>query len=247
MVISHKYKFIFVKTAKTAGTSIEVFLDRYCGGKDILTPFAFPEENHKPRNYKGIFNPFPDIKDNYSSKKSFTLTESGSILKDFFTFQKFYHHIPAYMIKNRISEEVWNSYYKFTVERNPWEKVISGWFYYCNSYKKDLNLEQYLRFCKDRIERRNRGTGVCPYNYPNYSDPTTGKILVDRCVRYENLQNEFKEVLDKLGIISSEGLNIYAKKGRKRRNYQEYYSKKQRVFVEELFEKEISLHGYSYN
>lgn len=246
MIISHKHKFIFVKTAKTAGTSIEIFLDQYCGENDILTPFAFPEKNHTPRNYRGLFNPLPEIRQKFVTN-SLSWVQLRSMLKNFFTLQRFYHHIPAYKIKRRVKEEVWDSYYKFAVERNPWEKVISGWFYYRNFYNKDLTLDKYLKFCKRRKKRRGRGTGVCPYNYPNYTDPKTGEVLVDRVLRYENLSEEFSEVLAEVGINSKSKLDVYAKKGGERKKYTEYYSKVQRELVGEMFAKEIELHGYNFD
>ena len=38
MTISHKYNFIFIKTLKTAGTSLEIYLSQMCGNGDIVTP-----------------------------------------------------------------------------------------------------------------------------------------------------------------------------------------------------------------
>jgi hypothetical protein len=35
MIISYKYKFIFIKNRKVAGTAIELFLKNYLGSKDI--------------------------------------------------------------------------------------------------------------------------------------------------------------------------------------------------------------------
>jgi hypothetical protein len=44
MIVSHKHKFIFLKTKKTAGTSIELALSPFCGDSDILVPLARAEE-----------------------------------------------------------------------------------------------------------------------------------------------------------------------------------------------------------
>ena len=37
MIISHKHKFIFFKSKKTAGSSIQVTLAKHCGEDDIIT------------------------------------------------------------------------------------------------------------------------------------------------------------------------------------------------------------------
>src|SRR5665809_5038 len=59
MIISHKHRFIFVKTRKTAGTSIEVYLSRYCGAHDVVTPIMPPVAGHEARNAYGYYNHMP--------------------------------------------------------------------------------------------------------------------------------------------------------------------------------------------
>jgi hypothetical protein len=50
-IISFSHNFIFVKTRKTAGTSLEVHLAQQCADDDIISPI-YPETSvHKPRNY----------------------------------------------------------------------------------------------------------------------------------------------------------------------------------------------------
>ena len=44
MIISHNNKFIFIKTFKVSGTSMEIALSNYLGKQDIITPINLEEE-----------------------------------------------------------------------------------------------------------------------------------------------------------------------------------------------------------
>ena len=44
MILSHERKFIFLRTKKTAGTSIELALSDLCGPDDIITPLTGEDE-----------------------------------------------------------------------------------------------------------------------------------------------------------------------------------------------------------
>ena len=60
VIISHKYKFIYIKARKVAGTSTEILLDRYCGDDDIVTDIAREDSLqypfHNPRNAEKFIN-----------------------------------------------------------------------------------------------------------------------------------------------------------------------------------------------
>ena len=236
MVISHKYKFIFIKTRKTAGASIETYLAQYCGENDILTPVGKePEtEKHTPRNWKGFFNPIPEI-----IRCSRSLRDVAEPVAHALQRKKFYNHIPAFRVRERIPQKIWNSYYKFCVERNPWDKTLSHYYMQKHRSNGKLTFEEYIkkgRFC---------------LNYPLYMDPENKKIIVDRVIKYENLNEELGEVFDYLDIPWEGSLPVRAKSHyrKDRRPYQEVFSnelKEYRDVISTIFKKEIELHGYTF-
>jgi hypothetical protein len=229
MILSHKYKFIFIKTAKTAGTSIEVFLSKHCGPEDIVTPIAPTVEGHQPRNYEGFINPVPEILQRPG--KLFSVLRHAITSRD-----KFYNHMPAREVRNRVGSDVWNSYFKFCVERNPWDKVLSHYHMHAAREGGSLSLDEYL------------ARGRFPINYFRYTDRSGTKIIVDRILRYENLVAELSEVFSQLQIPFDGTLGATAKSGYRsdRRQYQEVFNDEQRKIVERAFAKEIELHGYRF-
>ncbi|SPD76465.1 conserved hypothetical protein [uncultured Desulfobacterium sp.] len=228
MIISYKYKFIFIKTQKTAGTSIEVYLSKHCGKNDILTPINPHVAPHLARNYKAIWNPFPEIVENKGLRLKSTLKK---VLKQ----NKFYNHIPARTIKNRISKKTWNDYFKFCVERNPWDKTLSHYYYINAKSGKNITFDQYLdggKFC---------------LNYPKYTDPNFN-LMVNKVIEYGSLNVELTRIFKKLGVPFGGTLSVRAKSEyrKDRRPYQQIITKKQRQIIEKAFAKEIEMHGYKF-
>lgn len=232
MIISHKYKFIFIKTRKTAGSSIQIYLSHHCGRDDIVTRIDRPEQPYDARNYRGLYNPVPEMME----KKSFG--KALRTLGRFLTLTKYQSHIKAREVKERVPREIWDGYYKFTVDRNPWDKVLSHYHFVRQRYGKydrDISFDEYLDVAE------------LPYNYTKYTD-LEGNLMVDRVLRYEELNKELGEVFGELGVPFEGSLGATEKSHyrKDRRPYQEVYTPEQRAKVEKLFHREIELLGYEF-
>jgi hypothetical protein len=233
MIISHKYKFIFLKTAKTAGSSIEIGLSKYCGEEDIITPLWAEDEPLrdemgccKPRNY-------------YAPLNQYSIRELAERIVHKKKKQLFYHHIPAKDIRNSIEKSVWDNYYKFTFERNPWDKVISYYYFACKDLTNPPTLDEFIEERDGLLtELKEKGFGVYTID---------GEVIVDKICRYETMHEDLEEVRLRLGIPGSIDLPRAKSRFRKdRRNYREVLHWGHVDKIAKLFADEIDLLDYRY-
>lgn len=229
MIISHRYRFIFIKTKKTAGTSIELELAPHCGPDDILTPVNPPVEGHRRQNDTGLWFPARELMEAVS-RRDFRACRNR--LGNLRTGQKFFSHIPAELVRLRVPKKVWNCYYKFCVDREPIDKTLSH-YYHRKARGKVADFDAYMK------------AGNYCHNMPLYTDHR-GDVVVDRVLRFENLSTELGEVLKQLGIPHSGEIKARAKSQyRDRTEAPEVMLKEHKTQLEVIFKNEIIYNGYA--
>ena len=227
MIISHKHRFIFIKTNKTAGTSIEAALTSICGDQDVITPFRAENEQFRagrgPQNYR--------IDHELKPKRPLWRTLLGRPERYWHPSVGFYEHMPAWRIREYVSEEVWRDYYKFAFDRNPWERQVSWYFYKTKSKRRRPSFERFMR---SRI--------AFVRNYELYA--IDGKLAVDFVGRYENLSGDLAQVLKTVG--AAEPLALPMTNVSDSGDYRSYYTSELRDLVAEWYAPEIKLLGYTF-
>lgn len=229
MIISHKYKFIFLKTNKTAGTSIEIALSKFCGGDDIITTLR-PEEEEMRKNL------------GYCGPQNYLIPKSRYRFKDWRQFlfkgrkQEFRNHNSAEKIIRYLGEDIWNSYFKFCVVRNPWDRMISL-YYWCNKKEPRPGISEFLETDKS-LRFQNFEINIYTIN---------GKIAVDKICCYENLEEELEKVRIRCGLPEKIALpNAKGSTRKDHRDYREILNKEQAEKIRQLSMDELDLLGYEF-
>ncbi len=147
--------------------------------------------------------------------------------------QKQYHK-SASKIKKELGENIWNEYFKFTFVRNPFEKIVSQYHY--NRHKfglKDSTFKEYVKAWSE-------GQKISTYPQLNlfYIDEK-----LDFIGRFENLQEDFNTICDKIGIQQQQ---LPHKNKSKHKHYTEYYDDETREIVAQKYAKDIEYFGYKF-
>ena len=216
MIVSHKCKFIFLKTRKTAGTSIEITLSGLCGSNDIITPIA--QEDEKIRQKLG-----------YRGPQNYHILNTDNTKDN----QEFFNHATAKFIRENLGEAVWNSYFKFCFERNPFDKYISRYYWRTRNDKSPPEINDYIKLVPNHL--------LSCWNIYTINH----QIAVDFVGHYETLSSDLNAIMNKLGF--STNLILPEAKGNYRsdkRHYSKILNKQARHHLELICANEIAELNY---
>lgn len=104
-------------------------------------------------------------------------------------------------VRRRIPKDIWDNYFKFTVDRNPWDKILSHYHFVRQRYKnfnENISFDYYLT------------KSDLPLNYEKYTSDNN-ELLVDRVIKCENLNKELGDVFEQLRVPYKGTLDVYEK------------------------------------
>jgi hypothetical protein len=203
VMISDKYKCIFIHTERTGGTSIE----------------------------RSLLEIGPDDRPEF-------LPEMGP------------KHIVAREARDRFGAERWNKYFKFSIVRNPWDLVVSNYFFpWWHKAEEEIVFKDWLLRWIYKSEWNNT---IKQSTVPQISAISIdGEIAMDYIIRYEKLEEQWLEVSSIINAspVIENNWNYRVKKYpylKKRKEYPFYYDEESIEIVYNKYRKDIEYFGYKF-
>ena len=150
------------------------------------------------------------------------------------------HQDMRQMINNETKD-----YFKFAFVRNPWDKLVSVFYYRRRRYGQytSLNFRHFIKYKIKtlKVDRMlNRDSDALQYNW---LCDLSGKLVTDFVGKLENFQQDFDVVCDKIAIPQQKLPHLNKTK---HKHYTEYYDEETKQIVAEKYAKDIEYFGYKF-
>ena len=153
-------------------------------------------------------------------------------------------HVSASEVKSKLGLS-YNEYFTFAFVRNPWDWKVSLYKFICKRknhqyhelYKGYKDFTDYIKNTEYEVDTSMNTRLQSEYIFDN------NELILDYVGRFENLQEDFDIICDKIGIPRKQ---LPHKNKSKRRHYTEYYDEEAKQIVAEKYAKDIEYFGYKF-
>lgn len=172
VLVCHKHDFIFLKTRKTAGTSIEMALEPLCvpPGQKIVEFHPVQVSEYGIVGRRG---------DQYRLKG----------WRKPLRYREWRNHRSAAFVRRMIGQKEWDRRLKITAVRNPFDRMVSYFHYMANIFgrKQPTGLDEtrkaFRAFCHGSEWEDDRRIVFLD-----------DKFIIDRAIRFEHMADDLKQL-----------------------------------------------------
>lgn len=217
MLISNRYKFLFVHIAKTAGTSVRSTLERYRRRDPLFLPqFICSRLSHLTGHRIGAKIP----------RHAKIITAYEMLPREYFeSLFKFA------FVRNPWDLQV-SSYHHIRRER---PHLLGGHDDFESFLDYKLDPERPYQYHIDTsIERQS-----------DYLVDLHGRMLIDFLGRFENLEADFRTICTRIGIEPPH--LTHKRQARERKDFRHYYNDRTAELIARRFARDIELFGYTFD
>jgi hypothetical protein len=166
-----------------------------------------------------------------------------------------YPHYTAREVKEYLGHRQYSRYFKFAFVRNPWDRLLSRYFFLRGQESNDpqcrINQRRYyppgsLSFTEWLLGQGEEKNCIHPLDLRQQVEwlfEPDGTPLVDFIGRFESLSTDFVEVCRRIGIEATLACENRYKPAD---DYHGYYSPEAEAFVAERFHGDIERWGYNF-
>lgn len=152
-------------------------------------------------------------------------------------------HAKAADVKREFPTE-WKSYKKFCIVRNPWDRMVSEYFWRRNKLNEN-GFDEFISSYSTPNEPNGQNRNVYGWNIYTIDNVP----VVDQIIRYENILEELPNALATMGIEWDGWLPLAksTSRPRDRRDFRGFYSDHSAEAVRRLNRREIDYFGYEFS
>ena len=147
--------------------------------------------------------------------------------------------MPASSVRDMVTPDVWNGYFKFCNIRNPWDKVVSFFHFQHHNMRDKPQANIVNAFRRWLLETAN-------YGYDSDIFLIDGKSVVDDVVRHHRIDADLHAICAKIGLEAPVLPQLKAEFRKKALPYVDYYDDVTREKVASLYDKDIDLFGWTF-
>ncbi len=153
-------------------------------------------------------------------------------------------HFGKNWVIKEYGESLWDSYFKFSFVRNPWDRLLSQYSWRVAKGQDDVqdrDFNEWVIWRSKQTKKREMltkqvDTILCG-----------SKIIVDFIGRYENLHEDYNKLCESLNVADPMQLPHKHNKKDGRKHYTEIYNSETKDIVSEYYSRDIEMFNYKFS